>query len=208
MGRGREPPTLFVMVKAPVAGEVKTRLARTIGTGEALRFYRSVTASLLRHVGSDPRWRTVLAVSPDRYLRSQFWPMSLPRVPQGRGDIGERMQRLLDSAPGPNVLIGSDIPGVRASHIAAALRALSRQSIVFGPSEDGGFWLVGARRCPTVPRPFHNVRWSTEHALADTLSNLPGPAGFAAALTDVDTETEWRRWRRGELDIVQRDGRN
>ena len=208
MGSGHEPPTLFVMVKAPVAGLVKTRLASTIGTGEALRFYRSVTTSLLRHVGSDPRWRTVLAVSPDRYLRSRFWPMSLLRVAQGGGDIGERMQRLLDSSPGPNVLVGSDIPVIRASHIAAALRALSLRGIVFGPSEDGGFWLVGARRCPTVPRRFHDVRWSTEHALADTLSNLPGPAGFVTTLTDVDTETEWRRWRRGELGMAQREGRN
>lgn len=208
MGSGHELPTLFVMVKAPVAGGVKTRLASTIGTGEALRFYRNVTATLLRHVGSDPRWRTVLAVSPDRHVRSQFWPMSLPRVPQGRGNLGQRMQRLLDLAPGPNVLIGSDIPGVRASHIAAALRSLFRQGIVFGPSDDGGFWLVGARRCPTVPRPFHNVRWSTEHALADTLSNLPGPAGFAATLTDVDTEAEWRRWRRGELGMAHHEGRN
>lgn len=194
-----------MMVKAPIAGGVKTRLASTIGTGEALRFYRNVTASLLREVGSDPRWRTVLAVSPDRHLRSQFWPMSLPRVAQGPGDIGERMQRLLGSAPGPNVLIGSDIPGIRALHIATALKALYHKGIVFGPSEDGGFWLVGARRCPTIPRPFHNVRWSTEHALADTLSNLPGPVALAATLTDVDSETEWRRWRRGELGVAHRE---
>ena len=206
MNRGRELPTLFVMVKAPVAGGAKTRLASAIGTGEALRFYRSVTASLLRRVGSDPRWRTVLAVSPDRHLRSRFWPVSLPRVAQGHGDLGERMLRLLNSPPGPNVLIGSDIPGIRASHIAGALRVLSRRGIVFGPSEDGGFWLVGARRCPTVPRLFNNVRWSTEHALADTLSNLPGPAGFATTLADVDTETGWRRWRRAELDVPQQKG--
>jgi rSAM/selenodomain-associated transferase 1 len=208
MNKTRQLPTLFVMVKAPVAGGVKTRLANTIGAGEALRFYRSVTASLLRRVGSDPRWRTVLAVSPDRDLGSRFWPMSLPRVAQGRGDLGERMQRLLDSPPGPNLLIGSDIPGIRASHIAGALGVLSGRGIVFGPSEDGGFWLVGARRCPTVPRPFHNVRWSTEHALADTLSNLPGPAGFAAILADVDTETDWRRWHRGELGMPQHEGWN
>jgi uncharacterized protein len=206
MGRNRELPTLFVMVKAPVAGAAKTRLAGTIGSVEALRFYRSITASLLRRVGSDPRWRTVLAVSPDRHLHSRFWPMSLPRVAQGRGDLGERMQRLLDSSPGPNLLVGSDVPGIRASHIAAALQALSRRGIVFGPSEDGGFWLVGARNYPTVPRPFRNVRWSTEHALADTLSNIPGPAGFAATLADVDTETDWRRWRRGEPGSAKREG--
>jgi hypothetical protein len=200
-------PTLFVMVKAPVAGGVKTRLAKTIGAAEALRFYRGVTSSLLRQVGSDPRWRTVLAVSPDRYLRSGFWPMSLPRVAQGGGDLGDRMQRLLEMPSGASVVIGSDIPGIRPSHIADALRLLARRGIVFGPSDDGGFWLVGARRCPTVPRPFGEVRWSSEHALADALSDLSMEPGFAATLADVDTEAEWRRWRRGQFDALHQKAR-
>ena len=205
MGRTREIPILYVMVKAPVAGGTKTRLAGTIGSGEALRFYRSVTASLLRRVSRDPRWRTVLAVSPDRHVGSRFWPASLPRVAQGRGNLGEKMQRLLDLPNGPKILIGSDIPGIRAAHIPEAFQVLSRRGIVFGPSEDGGFWLVGARPCPAMPRPFRDVRWSTEHALADTLSNLSRPVGFAAALADVDTDADWLRWRSGERDFAQND---
>ena len=74
LNQGSRLPTLFVMVKAPVAGGAKTRLASAIGTGEALRFYRSVTASLLRRVGSDPRWRTVLAVSRTDIYRRGFGP--------------------------------------------------------------------------------------------------------------------------------------
>ena len=206
MARNRELPTLFVMVKAPVAGAAKTRLAAVIGAAEALRFYRSSTAALLRRVGSDPRWRTVLAVSPDRHAGSSFWPANLPRVAQGPGDLGDRMQRLLAQPRGPGILIGSDIPGIQAGHIAEAFGILSRAGVVFGPSEDGGFWLAGARR-PT-PRLFRNVRWSTPHALADTLANLPGPAGLAATLADVDTESDWRRWRRGEFDGRQREGGN
>ena len=204
MDRNRELPTLFVMVKAPLAGAAKTRLAAVIGAAEALRFYRSSTTTLLRRIGSDPRWRTVLAVSPDRYVGSRFWPANLPRIAQGQGDLGERMQRLLEQPRGPVMLIGSDIPGIRAGHIAEAFGVLSRSGFVFGPSEDGGFWLAGARR--PRPRLFRHVRWSTPHALADTLANLRRPAGLAATLADVDTEADWRRWRRGEFDVRQREG--
>ena len=204
MDRNRELPTLFVMVKAPLAGAAKTRLAAVIGAAEALRFYRSSTMTLLRRIGSDPRWRTVLAVSPDRYVGSRFWPANLPRIAQGQGDLGERMQRLLEQPRGPVMLIGSDIPGIRAGHIAEAFGVLSRSGFVFGPSEDGGFWLAGARR--PRPRLFRHVRWSTPHALADTLANLRRPAGLAATLADVDTEANWRRWRRGEFDVREREG--
>lgn len=206
MDRNRELPTLFVMVKAPVAGAAKTRLAAVIGAAEALRFYRSSTAALLRRVGSDPRWRTVLAVSPDRFVGSRFWPANVPRIAQGKGDLGDRMQRLLEQPRGHGILIGSDIPGLHAGHIAEAFGILSRSKLVFGPSEDGGFWLAGAQRPPS--RLFRHVRWSTPHALADTLANLQRPAGIAARLADVDTEADWRRWRRGEFDVRRREGGN
>jgi uncharacterized protein len=68
-----------------------------------------------------------------------------------------------------------------------AFRLLGRADCVFGRATDGGYWLVGARRRPHTPRPFANVRWSSEHALADTLANLAGrPVGFVATLGDVD----------------------
>jgi rSAM/selenodomain-associated transferase 1 len=203
MVRTRAIPTLYVMVKAPIAGGAKTRLASSIGSSDAMRFYRSITASLLRRVSRDARWRTVLAVTPDRHVASRFWPNNLLRVAQGGGDLGDRMQRLLDLPRGPNILIGSDIPGIRAAHIAEAFQVLSRRGIVFGPCEDGGFWLVGTRQCLVTPRPFRDVRWSTEHALADTLSNISRPVGFAAALADVDTEADWLQWRGGDLGLAQ-----
>ncbi len=189
--------TLVVMVKAPVGGAVKTRLARRVGSIEALRFYRVATARLLRRVGRDSRWRTVLAVTPDRAVGATSWPRALPRTPQGRGDLGSRMQRLFArKARGPVVIVGSDIPDVTAEHVAQAFRLLGRHALVFGPAEDGGYWLVGARRRPHVPRPFGGVRWSTENALADTLRNIGSSVGFVETLADVDTEADWRRWRR------------
>ena len=99
------------------------------------------------------------------------------------------MQRILDRAPpGPVVIIGTDIPGIRRAHIAEAFRVLGRRAHVFGPATDGGYWLVGSRRRPHTPQGlFTRVRWSSEHALADTLANLDGRSvGFVATLSDVD----------------------
>jgi glycosyltransferase A (GT-A) superfamily protein (DUF2064 family) len=92
------------------------------------------------------------------------------------------------------VLIGSDIPAVTRAHIAAALAALGRHDSVFGPAEDGGYWLVGERRLHAMPDLFRGVRWSSPHALADTLANLaPGETdAFAATLADVDDGAAYR----------------
>jgi rSAM/selenodomain-associated transferase 1 len=186
------------MVKAPAAGRAKTRLATAIGAAEAMRFYRSATAALLRTLGNDPRWRTVLAVAPDGAIASPAWPLAIARTPQGRGDLGQRMQGLFDRLKeGPVVIIGSDIPGITSALVASAFRELGRNDAVFGPAEDGGYWLVGLKRFPNVPRAFTGVRWSSRHTLKDTLRNLEGRSiAFLECLADVDTADDWQSWRR------------
>ena len=132
---------------------------------------------------------------------TQPLPAGVRLIPQGPGGLGARMARMLapppfGPPPGPVVLIGSDIPGIRPRHIETAFTALGRHALVFGPAVDGGFWLVGARRRPTGLRDlFHNVRWSTEHALADTLVNIgPGnAAGFLETLDDIDDGRAYAR---------------
>jgi uncharacterized protein len=126
--------TLIIFARAPRLGTVKRRLAREVGAAAALRFHRGQLRRLARELGRDRRWRTVLAVTPDR-LR---WPSGLPMQPQGGGDLGARMARAL--APHRRaVLVGTDIPGLGRADIAAAFRALGRADAVFGPSEDGGY---------------------------------------------------------------------
>jgi glycosyltransferase A (GT-A) superfamily protein (DUF2064 family) len=68
---------------------------------------------------------------------------------------------------------------------------------VFGPAEDGGYWLVGQRRLKPMPDLFRAVRWSTPHALADTLANLRVGETHAlvARLADVDDGHAYRRLR-------------
>jgi len=179
-------PILFVMVKEPHPGRVKTRLGRDIGHVQAAWWYRHQVTRLLRRV-NDPRWQTVLAVSPDREgLLSRVWGPRFARVAQGNGDLGLRMRRLLNSVPGKSLLIGSDIPGVTCGHIAGAFSKLAASDVVFGPSPDGGFWLVGAHSLPRTA--FDGPRWSTRHALSDSIATLPGKRiAIVEALSDVDT---------------------
>ena len=186
------------MLKRARAGAVKVRLARAVGAAEATRFYRVASARVLRRLARDPRWTTWLAVTPDTAVRDRTWPRRIPRVAQGPGGLGARMQRIMNELPpGPVVIVGSDIPGISPEHVAAAFRLLGRHDAVLGPAEDGGYWLVGLRRRPTVPRAFAHVRWSGPHALADTLRNLDGlSVGFVERLPDVDDESDWRCWRR------------
>lgn len=185
-------PVLVIMVKEPRAGRVKTRLGRDIGMTTSAWWFRHQVAGLLRRV-RDPRWRIVLAVAPDNALRSRAWPADIPRMPQGRGDLGRRMARALGSVgPGPVCLIGGDIPGVSRAAIWRGFRALGRHEAVFGPSHDGGFWLVGLRNGARVPhRLFQNARFSTEHALADSVATLgTASVGFVDMLHDVDTAAD------------------
>lgn len=195
---------LVVMLKEPVAGRVKTRLGRDVGMTQAAWWFRHQTAALLRRV-EDPRWQLWLAVTPDRAgMSSRLWPVHLPRIPQGNGDLGDRMGRMFRSMPcGPVCIIGGDIPDVRPAHIERAFRKLGDHDAVFGPATDGGYWLVGMKRVSAVPVGlFQNVRWSTEHALADSVKSLAGAKmGYCDQLSDVDSLEDLRmlqhRVRRG-----------
>jgi rSAM/selenodomain-associated transferase 1 len=188
--------TLVVMLKEPRPGRVKTRLGRGIGMVAAAWWFRHQVARLLRRL-DDPRWHLVLAVSPDRDgLASRVWPAHLPRVPQGRGDLGDRMARLFRSLPpGPVCIIGADIPGIRAAHIARAFAALGCHDAVIGPAPDGGYWLIGLRRTGAVPaRLFDGVRWSSEHTRADTIHSLKGQRiALIETLRDVDEARDLSR---------------
>jgi len=195
---------LVIFARTPRRGAVKRRLAADIGDGPALAFYRRTLHDVTRRLGGDPRWRTWLAVTPDGdAFRPGLWP-SVPGVgliPQGHGDLGARMARpLAELPPGPVIVVGTDIPDIAPRHIADGFAALGTHDFVFGPAADGGYWLVGARRRPSVPGGlFRDVRWSTEHALADTLASLPGKARVAmlGELDDVDSGAAWAAWREG-----------
>lgn len=193
---------LIVFARQPRLGRGKTRLAAGIGRLEAWRFSRLVLAALLRRLGRDPRWTLTVAAAPNRAAQGPGWPTGAERrVPQGGGDLGQRMARALAAPPpGPVVLVGSDIPDIGAPHIAAAFRELGRHDAVFGPAGDGGYWLVGVKRLRALPRgTFAGVRWSSPDALADSVASLPRlySVGLVETLDDVDDAAGWRGWRSG-----------
>ena len=96
---------------------------------------------------------------------------------------------LRSAPPGPALVIGADIPGITANHIARAFRALGQADGVIGPAPDGGFWLIGLKHPRAMPAGlFTNVRWSSEHAMGDTLASATGLRWAQTdTLRDVDT---------------------
>jgi hypothetical protein len=194
---------LVIFMKTPKAGAVKTRLARDIGMINACAFYRHMSAALLRRLSADPRWRTWIAFTPDREpppLRALGARRGTCRlIRQGPGDLGGRMNRVMQTLPpGPVVIVGTDIPDIAPAHINQAFTALGSHDAVFGPAADGGYWLVGLKRRPHVLDIFANVRWSSEHALADTLANFRSGRRIAMLehLEDVDGGASFERWRK------------
>ncbi len=195
--------TLIMMLKAAQAGRAKTRLAQGLGAVGAVTVYRRLSAPLTWRLGRDARWTLELRVTPDDWVRQAgrgpgAWAPARRR-PQGHGDLGARMERALRAAPwGPVVMIGGDCPAVRPEHIAQAFKALGQSDAVFGPAEDGGYWLIGLQRRPFPDRLFQGVRWSGPHALSDTLANLRPrfTTAFLETLSDIDTAQDWERWRR------------
>ncbi|MEJ0017773.1 MAG: TIGR04282 family arsenosugar biosynthesis glycosyltransferase [Acetobacteraceae bacterium] len=192
MTAARAKDTVVVFARAPRLGAVKRRLARDIGNRPALRFHVATLTRLLRALAAERRFRTVLAITPDHA------PLRLParvaRIPQGRGDLGIRMHRAFRRFPRARVaLVGCDIPDAGPADARAAFHALGSAQAAFGPAADGGYWLVAMS--PRRPaRPFAAVRWSTRHALADTLANFADRrVALLRTLRDVDTAADWRQ---------------
>ena len=106
------------MLKEPRLGRVKTRLGQDIGMVQALWWYRHQVSWLIRQL-NDPRWRLILAISPDdQVLKSRIWPTHLDKIAQGRGNLGTRMGSIFNKlTPGPVCIIGSDIPEIKHHQI-------------------------------------------------------------------------------------------
>lgn len=192
---------LVLFMKEPRMGRVKRRLADSIGDMAALKAYREIAAEALR-LSRDRRWRTTLALTPDRAIRRPNLRGIMTRrceaVAQGAGDLGRRMARaLMRFRRQPTIIVGTDIPGLKPEQIARAFHLLRGADAVFGPALDGGFWLVGLRRPQSAARLFADVRWSSPYALSDVRAKLPRGARVAAVEMhqDVDDGASYRRWR-------------
>lgn len=182
---------LVILVKEPVPGTVKTRLAKELGAIDATKWYRNECRKTINRLARDPRWDTYLAVSPDNAgMKSRIWPAQIPRIAQGSGDLGNRMKHVfLQMVRGSTIIIGSDIPGIKASQIVTAAKDMQKYDAYLGPSPDGGFWLIGyTGRRSLSSKALEHVRWSTEFAMDDTINSLGQfSVGIGEAMSDVDT---------------------
>ncbi len=182
-------------------GTAKTRLARDIGPVEALRLNRTCHARAMKAAAPDT-WRTRLCIAPDNDISAHhghLWPTHFERVPQGKGDLGDRLRRAFQTAPpGPVIVVGVDAPDISAALIKQAFKTLKRADAVFGPAVDGGFWLFGASR--TLRRSFLSfspVRWSSKHALSDLKATFPKTTRieYISTLVDLDDIDALKRWK-------------
>ena len=165
---------LAVMAKAPVAGQVKTRLVPTLTDKEAAAFYRALLLDQLNHLRKFEMIDFYLAITPDytRRMMEQLAPPCFHLFPQQGEDLGARMQavfaRLFAAGHKHIVLIGGDLAPVPLSFFAEAYNFLAAagKRVVLGPSRDGGYYLVGCNRL--TPQVFAGMTWSHSEVLAQT----------------------------------------
>jgi len=195
---------LAVIAKAPVAGEVKTRLLPAVTAEEAAELSRALLVDQLKHLQEFDAADFYLAFAPDdaRLLMENLAPPCFRLFPQEGADLGARMEaafkRLFDIGHRNIVLIGGDLPPLPLRYFAEAYAflATSNQRVVLGPSRDGGYYLVGCNQ-PT-PQIFQGMRWSHSAVLAQTqdkLASLKIDYHLLPTWFDIDTPADLRYLR-------------
>jgi uncharacterized protein len=184
-------PALALFVKAPRAGEVKTRLVPTLGAEQACALHRAFAEDAMA-LTSDLGAARVLATNDpgDPFIVDLARRAAVPIRAQHPGDLGERMADAIAAlAPGHRgvVILGVDCPTVPPSYLREAL-SRAAAGIVLGPATDGGYYLIGASRA--VPYLFHGLRWGGPTVLRDTLERAADASDTLHLLPfwyDVDT---------------------
>lgn len=200
-----QPAALIIFAKAPVPGQVKTRLCPPLTGDEAATLHGSFVIDMLE------RTKTAVAklkLPLDRYLACApsstlvFFQIMEERqnvklIDQVGDDLGARMQQAFATLFGKGYqrvfIVGTDVPSLPLDHYKQALALLDTHDVVLGPALDGGYYLIGL----TQPRPelFTDIAWSTDRVLAATQEKTAG-LGLKTALLppwrDVDTIEDLR----------------
>lgn len=178
--------TLLVIAKEPVPGRVKSRLTPPYTPAQAAALAEAALADTLDTVAATPAARRVLALAgrPGPWL-----PGGFEVIPQRGAGLDERLAHAFADAGGPAVLIGMDTPQATPGMLAGAARALQDADAVFGPADDGGWWLLGLRR--PDPALLLGVPTSRPDTGARQLDRLRGlRVRTLPTLTDVDTAAD------------------
>ncbi|KJD31559.1 hypothetical protein PK35_14230 [Tamlana nanhaiensis] len=179
---------LIVFVKNKTLGTVKTRLAKTIGDLAAFEVYNQllkITEQVVNTVNCDKR------IYFSNSVDENTWSNHFKTIQNGK-DLGERMLNAFKEGfkAGYNriILIGSDLPDISKTHIIQGFEALKTNDAVFGPAQDGGYYLVGLSKL--IPEIFKNKPWSQPSLLKETLNELTrnnNSFSTLETLNDIDT---------------------
>ena len=193
---------LLVFARVPALGRVKSRLAAGVGQPGALGVYRellAITNAAIVAAGVPATvWLADTAAAEPTAVEAGEWAAHAVRC-QPEGDLGARMTTAFAAAFAAGAvrvaIIGTDCPGLRASHLTQAFVALETAEVVLGPATDGGYYLLGLRQ--PQPELFQNKTWSTASVLADTVADarrLGLRVVLLSELRDVDTAEDLAAW--------------
>jgi uncharacterized protein len=191
---------LVVMAKAPLKGSVKTRLSPYLSPADAAILYECLLADIVAKLEKHKESEFWLAFAPGgKDYFSRNYPAIRLLAQRGK-DLGERLHHvfvdLFHRGYSEIVIADSDSPTVPLSSIDHAYAQLSDEGcdLVLGPSDDGGYYLIGLKR-PTA-RIFHDIEWSTERVLDTTLERareLALRVGLLGSAYDIDVQEDIRR---------------
>lgn len=192
---------LVIMAKAPVAGQVKTRLVPTLGEQGAadlaqamlLRTVTTALASVGEHLVSVTLCASPAPGHPD--WQGVSLPSALQWVDQGSGDLGQRMARAVQTRLQNServILIGTDCPELTPTLLQAAVAALDTHDVSLLPTTDGGYALLGLRSWQAV---FEDMPWSTDAVCALTLARLAHASVWLGPhVHDIDEPGDLVHW--------------
>lgn len=191
---------LAIFAKAPVPGQVKTRLCPPLTPDEAATLHGSFVLDTLERTQTAA---TKLKLPIDRYLACApsathvFFKILEERqgvklIDQVGEDLGSRMNQAFHTLFAQEyrqvVLVGTDVPTIPLDHFKQALAVLENHDLVLGPALDGGYYLIGLKR--PAPELFADIPWSTDQVLRLTQEKAAA-IGLKASVTqpwrDVDT---------------------
>ncbi|HSW62519.1 MAG TPA: TIGR04282 family arsenosugar biosynthesis glycosyltransferase [Dissulfurispiraceae bacterium] len=191
---------LGVFLKYPAPGQVKTRLAASIGSEKAAECCRELAELVLDRTVSPEQYRRILFISPEeRILDFVRWLPDETFLPQRGDTLGERMAaavKMLLARGDLAVLIGTDIPDLHAQFVAEAFAALEDHDLVIGPARDGGYYLIGMKH--EYQPLFEGIAWSTASVLQETVqkASLLGLSyRLLPELVDIDTFEDYKQWQ-------------